>query len=145
MPLYEYECPLHGVMTLQHSMSQAGGHFFCGGCGEPLKRIFTPPHFVEDRVRLFSNTIDGTKFDYVLGNERPDNRRDYYRELDRIGAEPVSRATEPAVWKENREYAQHVKTGGERVKSFEKAAHPATKRGELTVLQQLKQSGVKIP
>jgi putative FmdB family regulatory protein len=144
MPLYEYECPQHGRFDIQHSMSEVGEPVACW-CRTSARRVFTAPYFQEDRVRQFQNTVDGTKFDYVLGQQRPETRREYYKELDRIGAEPVSRATEPAQWKEGREYAEHVKHGGQRDKGFEKAPHPDSKPGNLTVLKQLQQSGVKIP
>jgi putative FmdB family regulatory protein len=144
MPLYSFRCQEHGEFDVVRSMANAARAETCA-CGREARRVFTVFLFQEDRTRQYYNSLDGTRKSYVTGQDMPDTRREYYQQLEAIGAEPVSKATEPVQWKENREYAEHVKTGGDRDTKFEKAAHPDSKPGNLTVLQQLKTSGVKIP
>ena len=142
MAVYQFFCQnCHDYFEAEYNMNSTKQPVHCYSVG---LRVFTAPPFTEDRQRFFRNPVTGTKFSFTLGHEMPDSRRQYEKQLAAMGAEPVSRATMPTVWKENLEYAAYVKSGGERVTSFEKARHPATGPGKLTVLEQLKKSGVKI-
>ena len=116
----------------------------CERCDNPARRVFTAPQFTQDSTRLFRNSNDGTNFSYTLGKPMPDSRTEYYRELDKIGAEPVSKQTMPESWKENAAYKKHVATGGDRDKKFETARHPSSGPGAMTVSAQMKAKGIKI-
>lgn len=69
---------------------------------------------VEDKSRFFRNTVDGSDYSHALGTRMPDNRTERNKLYERLGAEPVTPGTMPAQWKEDREYAEHVKNGGQR-------------------------------
>lgn len=140
MAIYEFECEIHGRFSAPGSMDDPPKERECLSCGAMGARVFLAPQFQEDRTRFFRNPLTGTKHSYTLGHEMPDNRRDYERELASKGAEPVTRDSMPTEWKENAAYQQHVKTGGERDPSFEKARHPASKPGTVTVLGQMRDS-----
>jgi hypothetical protein len=73
----------------------------------------------------------------------PDNRRDYHAILAEKQCEPVTRGTMPEVWKQEQQYREHVINGGERDKNFE--SPPPAPVKTKTVLQQLRESNVKIP
>jgi len=123
-------------------MGKAPTRVSCEACGRHAHRIYGF-HFTEDRTRLFRNPVDGTTFSYSLGEQMPDNRADYHRLLAEKQCEPVTRGTMPAQWRDEQQYLEHVKHGGERDKSFESPAPPPVKT--KTVLEQLRESNVKIP
>jgi len=70
----------------------------------------------------------------------PDNRRDRNKMYEQMGAEPVTRGTMPQSWKENQEYAEHIRNGGERdtFKNIDIS-------GGEKVIAQLRKSNVRIP
>ncbi len=44
MATYEYECPSEGFKaTIERPMSEPESEYFCGSCGNKLKRVYTAP------------------------------------------------------------------------------------------------------
>lgn len=116
----------------------------CAQCQRWSQRVFSVPQFTQDNTRLFRNGVDGTRHSHALGKEMPDSRKEYYRELEAKGCEPCSPQTMPQAWKDNVAYKKHVESGGERDRRFELAQHPATGKRTVSVLDQLKKSGIRI-
>lgn len=144
MARYAFACASGHETIINHPMEAAGlpDRVLCE-CGRVACRVYGF-HFQEDRTRLFKNPVDGSRFSYALGELMPDNRRDYQRLLDEKGCEPVTPATMPEPWKENQQYREHVMNGGDRDPKFETApSAPPVKT--KTVLQQLRESNVRIP
>lgn len=144
MALYSFRCDWHGSFDANGSMDAPPKWQHCPECNRWSQRVITVPQFNEDRTRFFRNGVDGTKHSHALGHEMPDSRRDYYRELESKGCEPCSPQTMPQAWKDNAAYKKHVESGGERDRKFELAQHPATQKRTVTVLDQLKKSGITI-
>jgi hypothetical protein len=141
MARYAYACAEHHETVATFPMGEAASRITCERCGRLAARIYGF-HFVEDRTRFFRNPVDGTSFSYSLGVQMPDNRADYHRLLAAKGCEPVTPGTMPEQWKENQAYREHVTSGGDRDAAFEQP-QPAT--CGKTVLQQLRESDVRIP
>ena len=142
MATYEFRCSKHGSMEAFGVMSSPPKGIPCKTCGKFSPRRFTPPQFTEDKTRFY-RAPDGSKFNPVTGTAMPDSGKEYYKQLESIGAEPVSPKTMPEPWKDNVAYQQHVSHGGERDARFEKAPHPATSQGSVTVRDQLRRSGIR--
>jgi len=70
----------------------------------------------------------------------PDSRNERNRLYDAMGAEPVTRGSMPQSWKENQEYAEHVRNGGER-DTFKNIDISGGKK----VIDQLRKGNVRIP
>jgi predicted nucleic acid-binding Zn ribbon protein len=44
MASYEYECPSEGFKSLiERPMSEGESDYFCGSCGNKLKRVYSAP------------------------------------------------------------------------------------------------------
>lgn len=144
MATYAFTCSWHGEFEGRGEMQNPPRFQRCPQCSRWAQRRFTAPQFTEDRIRLYRNPVDGTRHSYTLGAEMPDSKREYYRQLAALGAEPVSHQNMPQAWKENLEYKRHLASGGQRDERFEHERHPSGKKKTLTVSEQLKSSGVKI-
>jgi len=85
----------------------------CLECGGGCFRPQCVPSFTEDRLRLYRNPHRGDRYCYALGHEMPDSRRELERECKQRGIYFDDTPTQ----RERRcmEYAEHVRTGGERL------------------------------
>lgn len=120
-------------------MGSAPGSVPC--CEFDAQRVYGNFQFSEDRTRFFRNPVDGTTHSYSLGMQYPDTRAKRDATFTALGCEPVTRKTMPESWRWHQEYAEHKRRGGEPLPNDGAAATP----GKLTVLDQLRRSGVKIP
>lgn len=75
MARYGYQCVLHGETELNVPIGTAPPAVPCSACGRTAERIFTVPHFQEDRSRMWRGK-DGTRYSSALGCELPESRRD---------------------------------------------------------------------
>lgn len=139
MPLYLYACPEHGAVQVRHSMDEVGSAKPCPDCGAQSTRIFTVPQYNPDNTRFFRNPVNGTRFSYHLGREMPETRSEYKSLCDKMGIEPVTSKTMPEQWKQDQEYLQHVRNGGER----DTATNTDISRGPK-VKDMLRESNVRI-
>ena len=117
-------------------MGEAPATVKCDRCRLTARRYYGSINSQEDRYRFFRNNQDGGTFSFAMGMEHPQDRASYHAACAALGSEPVTPKTTPTRWKEDREYLQHVQTGGERL---ERDGHVAEK-GTVTVLDQLKKS-----
>lgn len=134
MAQYAFACASRHETIVCATMGEAPSRIFCE-CGRVANRVYGF-HFQEDRTRMFKNPVDGTTFSYSLGEQMPDNRRDYHRLLEKHNCEPVTRGTMPAQWKADQELLEHVKHGGK----YEPPPKPKPSAGGPTILQQLRES-----
>lgn len=100
MARYGYNCVQHGETEVNVPIGTAPPVMPCETCGRTSERIFTVPHFTEDRSRFWRGK-DGTRYSSALGCELPDSRREIERlarakhvELDAHELPHVKRAAE---------------------------------------------------
>lgn len=116
MPQFDVRCPEHGVQTVVRSMND-DRKFTCPQCGARAAWIVTPFFFQEDRMRLWRNPVNGTRYSFALGAEMPDSVRERDKLAREKGVEFVSAGELLRDNKEARdavEYGKHVATGGKR-------------------------------
>lgn len=149
MPLYEYE------LTGERFNGERIERWFPMGeapqeihtkMGQAY-RVFGDFNFVEDRTRMFRNPRTGTRFSDTLGCEMPDDRASRDALYAAKGVEPVSRNDMPSQWKVAKEYADHLKSGGEKLDAKEEAKliEPPDLSGVKSIAQQLRESQYRAP
>lgn len=111
-------------------------------CESQAERVYGNFQFSEDRTRFFRNPVDGTRFSYSLGMQYPDTRAARDKTFAALGCEPVTRKTMPENWRWHQEYAEHKRQGGERLPGD---GAPISKPVGITVREQFRRSGVKVP
>jgi hypothetical protein len=118
MPFYEFKCE-HGE-RFEHSfaMGEAPSHMRAAHQTHKMcaySRVFGDFNFVEDRTRMYRNPRTGTRFSDTLGCEMPEDRASRDALYASKGVEPVSPRDMPSQWKVAKEYADHLKSGGEKL------------------------------
>jgi hypothetical protein len=110
-------------------------------------RVFGDFNFVEDRTRMFRNPRTGTRFSDTLGCEMPEDRASRDALYASKGIEPVSPRDMPSQWKVAKEYADHLKSGGEKLDRKEEAKliEPPDLSGVKSIAQQLRESNYRAP
>ena len=141
MAIYEFECSNTHRTEQWFDMGTCPPSTECEACGEPAARVLGNFQFQEDRCRFSRNPDDGSKRSRMLGQDYPQDRRERDAIYAAKGIEPVTASTMPENWRAMKEYAEHVKTGGERVdtKVFLPKAAPVK-----TVRERLRESNVRI-
>lgn len=149
MPAYEYECECGHRLEQWHAMGEAPSlvhtaHAYRAGC--PARRVFSF-NFVEDRTRMYRNPRTGTRFSDTLGCEMPEDRASRDALYASKGIEPVSPSDMPSQWKTALEYADHLKSGGEKLDRAEEAKliEPPDLSGVKSIAQQLRESQYRAP
>lgn len=137
VPIYDYRCHAHGLFEEVHPMDDAARATPCPvpGCGRYCARTYVePPNFTEDKTRH-------KDYSRILGQgESPQSRGD----LKRIEKEKGIYFTNTLTEKEKtlKQYAQHVRQGGERVDAA--TINPPEKVQSKTVQQLLREKNVKL-
>lgn len=149
MPLYGYECD-HGTQTEAFFPMGEAPRFLSYDkklhhC--QFRRVFGDFNFVEDRTRMFRNPRTGTRFSDTLGCEMPEDRASRDALYAEKGIEPVSPRDMPSQWKVAKEYADHLKSGGEKLDRKEEAKliEPPDLSGVKSISQQLRESQYRTP
>jgi hypothetical protein len=150
MPLYSYECEHGESFERRYSMGAAPSKIFLGkqfphACC--FNRVFGDFNFVEDRTRMFRNPRTGTRFSDTLGCEMPEDRASRDALYASKGIEPVSPRDMPSQWKVAKEYADHLKSGGEKLDRKEEAKliEPPDLSDVKSIAQQLRESQYRAP
>jgi hypothetical protein len=110
---YNFECPNCYVVEVDASIHVGVRRYEpCPGCGYLSERLYTAPQTQEDRLRFYRNQY-GTRWSYAIGAEMPESRS----ERRRIERERGIMFDDQLTPKERTmvEYAEHVRTGGERL------------------------------
>jgi putative FmdB family regulatory protein len=115
VPVYEFECKDHGVISEVRSMDQASEPCICGECGIQAQRIYGDFLFLEDRCRFARNPRTGSTFSDMLGMEYPQDRRSRDALYKMKGIEPVSTTDMPSQWKTALEYRRYLDSGGKKL------------------------------
>jgi putative FmdB family regulatory protein len=141
MPLYEFACVDGHETDRFFPMGECPPETICSTCDGIARRLFGNFHFQEDRCRFSRSPIDGSKRSQMLGQEYPQDRRERDAIYAAKGIEPVTASTMPENWRRMKEYADHVKTGGEHIdtKVFLPPAAPVK-----SIRDRLRESNVKI-
>ena len=149
MPFYDYECEHGDRFERWYPMGEApanihGDHLVSGVGLWPCRcnRVFGDFNFVEDRTRMYRNPRTGTRFSDTLGCEMPEDRASRDALYAAKGVEPVSPRDMPSQWKVAKEYADHLKSGGEKLDRAEEAKliEPPDLSGVKSIAQQLRES-----
>jgi hypothetical protein len=161
MPFYDYECEHGNREERWFAMGDAPPHvldchpwpptprqrnrvgYWLGTC--QYHRVFGDFNFVEDRTRMYRNPRTGTRFSDTLGCEMPEDRVSRDALYASKGIEPVSPRDMPSQWKVAKEYADHLKSGGEKLDRKGEAAliEPPDLSGVKSVAQQLRESNYR--
>jgi hypothetical protein len=149
MPVYEYECE-HGIRLEQwNPMGRAPSRLFVAHPDQEYPccamRVFGDFNFVEDRTRMYRNPRTGTRFSDTLGCEMPEDRASRDALYAQKGIEPVSPRDMPSQWKVAKEYADHLKSGGEKLDRKEEAKliEPPDLSSVKSIAQQLRESNYR--
>ncbi|MDE2102032.1 MAG: zinc ribbon domain-containing protein [Patescibacteria group bacterium] len=143
MPLYEYQCD-EGVFDVRRPMGEAAAQEPCPSCGKLARRVFTAPHFTEDRTRFWRNSR-GTRFCGSLGEDLPDSRKDAEALARAKGVEFMTSDEVPANLRFAQEYGRHLKHGGDRINNAAAArAMSAPQEPAKTIVEALRESGVRL-
>ena len=145
MARYAYACIARHETVRVFPMGEAPAAVACATCAAGAGRVFGDVQFTEDRTRFFRNAITGTHYSYSLGQEYPDTRTERDRLLTEKGWEPVTPGNEPAIFRENRQYLEHLRTGGERDRAFEATPPEPPTKGTVTVRSQMDAANFKVP
>ena len=155
MPLYEYKCPCGIRVEDYYPMGEAPPWTYITHASTTPEwnlsccamRVFGDFNFVEDRTRMFRNPRTGTRFSDTLGCEMPEDRASRDALYAQKGIEPVSPSDMPSQWKVAKEYADHLKSGGEKLDRKEEAKliEPPDLSGVKSVAQQLRESNYRAP
>ena len=153
MPFYDYVCEHGGRIERRYPMGEAPSMFLGSDYGGHEKnpcryqRVFGDFNFVEDRSRLYRNPRTGTRFSDTLGCAMPEDRASRDALYAQKGIEPVSPRDMPSQWKVAKEYADHLKSGGEKLDRAEEAKliEPPDLSGVKSIAQQLRESQYRTP
>jgi hypothetical protein len=106
MPRYDVRCVICGDQEVFATMSEAVGakYLDCPICQRPRPRIFYPPQFTEDRLRLWRGPL-GNGYSTALGEQMPATRA----ERDRLAAKKgVEFVTKSELLASNKEAAEAI-------------------------------------
>ena len=133
MPYYDYLCTNCGVFEVCRAMNDVGMRP-CSICMSPSRQVITAPLFSEDKTR-FRDYRKALGTSEVAPSSRSDLRR-----LEREKHIYFDNTLTPQE-KTLKEYAQHVKMGGERLTPEQ--VNP-TKVDSKTVHEVLKEKGIRL-
>lgn len=117
MPTYAIRCQNCGPQEIVAPMSEGAALMPCPVCQRARPQVFSPPMFVEDRLRFWKGPM-GNGFSTALGERMPDSKTERDRIAKVKGIEFCSR---DELLADNREaadavaYHADVQSGGSRV------------------------------